>query len=67
MISYAHFVETFPQGGLHVAPHSQGRQAGRLAGAAATRIEHLINMKTTKALGLDMPPTLFAGADDVIE
>src|SRR6516165_6245034 len=41
--------QTFPQGGLYVAPHSQGREAGRLAGAAATRIEHLINMKTTKA------------------
>src|SRR5262249_16667250 len=51
--------------GLYVAPHSQGREAGRLAGAAATGIELLINVKTTKVLGLDMPPTLFAGADEV--
>jgi putative ABC transport system substrate-binding protein len=59
--------EQFPKAADYVSRIMKGEKAGELPIQAPTRYRMVINLKTAKTLNLQIPPTLLALADEVIE
>ena len=60
-------VDAYRQAGVYVARILKGEKAGELPVVQTAKFEFVLNLKTARALGIDVPMAFSAAADEIIE
>jgi putative tryptophan/tyrosine transport system substrate-binding protein len=61
------FADAFQQAGVYAGESIGGAKVTDLPVVETTKFEFVINLRTAKSLGIEVPPMLSARADDIIE